>query len=153
MNRVLSNTNYSRGDFQKKKQRNEQLHNSMYKQLIGVKNVPITGNQVSELGKTTLKVGIESKLFKYLQTSSFIETNRYLSKPFKEKELDKKDWVQNLNSMLDRLSLCNLMQNIFKVANRVIPTEDYTEDFQETINTFIFANSFINSIENKEKNV
>lgn len=42
-------------------------------------------------------------MFKYLQRFPLTETNRYLSKAFKQEGLDKEGWVQKLNAMLDRL--------------------------------------------------
>ena len=36
-------------------------------------------------------------------------------------KLDQKDWVQNLNFILDRLAFYNLIQNICKIINRFIP--------------------------------
>ena len=34
--------------------------------------------------------------------------------------MDKKGWIQNLISMLDRLGLSNLMQNILTIINEAI---------------------------------
>ena len=34
-------------------------------------------------------------------------------------------WVQNLNAMLDRPDLGNLMQSIFKIINGLTPKEEY----------------------------
>ena len=38
--------------------------------------------------------------------------------------MDQKDWVQNLNFILDRLAFYNLLQNICKIINRFIPKKN-----------------------------
>ena len=62
----------------------EQFHMSMCKQILGVKKFTSNIKVLSELGRTPLKIDIETKMFKYFQRFPFIETNRYLFKAFKE---------------------------------------------------------------------
>lgn len=69
-------------------------------------------------------------MLKCFQRFSFIETNRYLSKPFKVEELVKKDWVQSFKTMIGRLGLGNLIQNILKTINRVISKEEYKSKYK-----------------------
>ena len=47
--------------------------------------------------------------------------------------MDKKGWIQNLISMLDRLGLSNLMQNILTITNEVISLK---KDIRANINFF-----------------
>ena len=63
---------------------------SMCKQLLGVKKFTSGIKVLSELGRTPLKIDIETKMFKYFQRFPFIETNRYLSKNlfFKKRATD-----------------------------------------------------------------
>ena len=91
---------------------------SMCRQILGVKTITTNIKVLSKLGRTLLKIDIRIKVFKYFQRFLFIETNRYLFKAFAEEEIDKKDWVQNLKSLLDRLGLGNLRQNIYKIINK-----------------------------------
>ena len=91
---------------------------SMCRQILGVKTITTNIKVLSKLGRTLLKIDIRIKVFKYFQRFLFIETNRYLFKAFTEEEIDKKDWVQNLKSLLDRLGLGNLRQNIYKIINK-----------------------------------
>ena len=90
----------------------------MCRQILGVKTITTNIKVLSKLGRTLLKIDIRIKVFKYFQRFLFIETNRYLFKAFTEEEIDKKDWVQNLKSLLDRLGLGNLRQNIYKIINK-----------------------------------
>ena len=91
---------------------------SIWKQILDVKTINTNIKVLSKLGRTLLKIDIRIKMFKYFQRFSFIETNRYLFKAFTEEEINKKDWVQNLKSLLDRLGLGNLRQNIYKIMNK-----------------------------------
>ena len=86
----------------------EQFHISMCKQILGVKKIANNIKVLSELGRTPVKIDIETKMFKYFQRFPFIETNRYLFKAFKEEEFDTKGWVQKLKYLLDMLRLGNL---------------------------------------------
>ena len=91
---------------------------SIWKQILDVKTINTNIKVLSKLGRTLLKIDIRIKMFKYFQRFSFIKTNRYLFKAFTEEEINKKDWVQNLKSLLDRLGLGNLRQNIYKIMNK-----------------------------------
>ena len=68
----------------------EQFHMSMCKQIVGVKKFTNNINVLSELGRTPPKINIETKMFKYFQRFPFSETNRYLLKPSKKKNLIQK---------------------------------------------------------------
>ena len=68
----------------------EQFHMSMCKQILGFKKFINNIKVLSELGRTLLKIDIETKMFKYFQRFPFIETNIYLFKAFKEEEFDTK---------------------------------------------------------------
>ena len=80
---------------------------------------------IYQLGRTPLKIDIETKMFKHFERFPFIETNRYLFKAFKEEEFDRKGWVQNLKSSFDLPGLGNLQQYIYKIINGTIPKEEY----------------------------
>ena len=71
----------------------EQLHMPMCKQILGDKKSTNNIKVLSELGRTPLKIDIETKMFKYFQRFPFIETKRYLFKAFKEEEFNTKGWV------------------------------------------------------------
>ena len=62
----------------------EQFRMSMCKQIQGVKSFINNIKVLLELGGTPLKINVKTKVFKYSQIYSFIETNRYLFKAFKE---------------------------------------------------------------------
>ena len=98
---------------------------SMCKKILSVKKCTNNIKILSELGRTPLKIDIETKIFKYFQRFTFIERNRYLFKAFEEDKFDTKGWVQNLKSSLDMLGLGNLQQNIYKIINGTIPKEEY----------------------------
>ena len=104
--------------------RNQQFYISMLKQVLRIykctKNIKI----LSEIGKKFLKNGIEAKMFKYF-LKICIYWNKYIEIWIKVVyKLDQKDWVQNLNFILDRLAFYNLMQNICKIINRFIPKKN-----------------------------
>ena len=130
----------------------EQFHMPMHKQILGVKKFTNNIKVLSELGRTPLKIDIETKMFKYFQRFLFIETNRYLFKAFKEEEFDTKGWVQNLKSLLDMLGLGNLQQNIYKILNGIIPKGEYKNKhkFLKKRATDLYLQSFYNYIDNNE---
>ena len=130
----------------------EQFHMSMCKQILGVKNFANNIKVLSELGRTPLKIDIETKMFKYFQRFPFIETNRYLFKAFEEKEFDTTGWVQNLKFLLDMLGLVNLRQNIYKIINGIIPKEEYKSKhkFFKKQATDLHLQNFCNYIDNTE---
>ena len=74
----------------------EQFHMSICKQLLVVKKFTTNIKVLSKLGRTPLKINIETKMFKYFRRFPFSETNGYLFKAFTKEEFDKKGWVQNL---------------------------------------------------------
>ena len=143
------------GDSQKKDifaNKIEQFHMSMCKQIIGVYKSTNNIKVLSELGRTPLKIDIQTKMFKYLQRLPFIETNRFLFKAFMEDELDKKGWVQNMKNILDMMGLSNLMKNIFEVINGVIPKEQYKtkHNFFKKRATDLYLQSFYSYVDNDE---
>ena len=71
-----------------------------------------------------------------------------------EEESDRKGWVQNLKNILDMLGLSNLMQNIFKIINGVIPIEQYKKKhkFFKKRATNTYLQNFYNYIDNDENN-
>ena len=110
---------------------------------------------MSERGRAHLKVDFKTRMFKCFQRFPFIETNRYLSKPFKVEELIKKDWVQTFKTMIGRLGLGNLIQNVLKIINWVIPKEEYKSKYKffkkrATDSYFQTFYSITNNNENKE---
>ena len=78
----------------------EQFHMSMCKQILGVKKFTNSTKVLSELGRPPLKIDIETKMFKYFQRFAFIETNRYLFKPSKKKNLMQKAGLRIRNPHL-----------------------------------------------------
>ena len=127
----------------------------MCKQILGVKKFTNNIKVLSELGRTPLKIDIETKMFKNFQRFPFTETNRYLVKAFnkylfKEEEFDTKGWVQNLKSLLDMLGLGNLRQNIYKIINGSIPKEEYKSKhkFLKKRATDLHLQIFYNYIDN-----
>ena len=130
----------------------ERFRMSMCKQILGVKKFTNNIKVLSELGRTLLKIDIETKMFKFFQRFPFIETKRYLFKAFKEEEFDTKGWVQNLKSLLDTLGLGNLRQDIYKIINGIIPKEVYMRkhEFFKKRATDLYLQIFYNYIDNTE---
>ena len=62
----------------------------MSKEILSVQKFTSNIKVLSELGTTSLKINIETKVFKYFQRFLYIETNRYLLKPSKKKNLIRK---------------------------------------------------------------
>ena len=83
----------------------EQFHMSMCQQILVVKKFTNNIKVLAELGRTPLKIDIETKMFKFFQRSPFTETNRYLFKAFQEEKFDAKGWFQNFKSLLYMLGL------------------------------------------------
>ena len=130
----------------------EQFHISMCKQVMGVCKFTSNIKVLAELGRMPLKIDIETKMFKYLQRMPFIEKHRFLYKAFKEDESEKIGWVRNMKSVLDNLGLSNLMLNIFKTIDGVIPQEEYEnkENFFKKRNTDQYYQTFYNYIDRTE---
>ena len=68
----------------------EQFHMSMCKQILGVKKFTNNIKVLSELGRTPLKIDIETKMFKYFQRFPFTEQIDAYSKPSTKKKLIQK---------------------------------------------------------------
>ena len=102
---------------------------------LGVKKNVSSRKILAELGRTLLKINIETQIFKYLQRFTVIVKERYVFKAFQEENQAIDRWVKYMKTKLELLGLGNLMGNIYKVINGEISKEKYlSKVFSKTSN-------------------
>ena len=106
------------GDCNKKnKIKVEQLHASLFKQVLGVRETTSNRKVLAKRLRFPFKIYIETQMFKYIQRFPFLEENTYLHKAINEEiQITNSGWMANLKYILDSYRLSNLMINIFKVV-------------------------------------
>ena len=78
-----------------------------------------------ELGRFSLRICIETQLFKYLQRIPLLKEDCYLGKAFNEELANKESgWMTKMRHLLDSCGMSNLILNIFKVLNGEIDKKE-----------------------------
>ena len=81
---------------------------------------------LGELGRFTLRISIETQLFKYLQIIPFVKEDCYLPKAFNEELANKESgWVTKIRHLLDSYGMSNPILIIFKVLNGEVDKREY----------------------------
>ena len=104
----------------------EKFHLSLCKQIVRVKNNTSSSKVFGELGRFSLRICIETQLFKYLQRIPLLKEDCYLGKAFNEELANKESgWMTKMRHLLDSCGMSNLILNIFKVLNGEIDKKEY----------------------------
>ena len=88
---------------------------SLCKKILRVKKSANNSKVMIELGRVSLRINIETQMFKYLQRKPFMKENCSLGKAFHEEVPNKEpSWLRKMRHILDSYGMSNFILNTFK---------------------------------------
>ena len=70
------------------------------KYILGVNEKVNNIKVLAEVAQFPLSINIEKQMIKYLQSFTFIDKDKYISKAFQEDNLDTAGWIRNIKNIL-----------------------------------------------------